>query len=340
MAVSICEIAKAADVSTATISRVINNHSNVRDKTRERVLRVIKELNYAPNVMARGLSNSKAFNVALLIDVEDSNYFNPFFYEVMHGIEAIVHKRGLCLIIASSTPSEKLETLERLIREKRMQGVFIPSSLADKQLISKLNELNFPFVVIGEVNNPASSVSWVDINNRQGGDYAVSHLVDRGYQRVAFISGSTKIVFNRNRVNGYRDAVERLGLTSNLNLICECDGSKNESYSVMKELLSNEPRPDAVICGNNIISIGVMKAVHEIGMNIPNDFGLVSFDKYPLAELVEPSLTTVDIDVFLLGELAANSLVTLMETPKTSHIQSLISTNIESRESTARNIPE
>lgn len=340
MSTSITDIAKAAGVSTATISRVINGSSNIKEKTREHVLRVMKEFNYVPNSLARGFSNSKAFNVALLIDVEDSDFSNPFFYEVMHGIEAIVCTRDLSLIIASSTPSDKLKTLQRMISEKRMQAVFIPSSLADRKLIDKLNELSFPFVVIGEVKDPSASATWVDINNRQGGDQAVSHLMDQGYRRIAFISGSREEVFNRNRVNGYYDAIKRVALDVRGDYVKECDGTKSAAYSVMKELLDCDERPDAVVCGDNVISMGVMKAVHEAGFTIPDDLGLVAFDRYPLAELVEPSLTTVDINVFQLGELAANSLMTLLKTPHASHIQSQVCTRIEQRESTARSHSE
>jgi DNA-binding LacI/PurR family transcriptional regulator len=338
MALSITDIAKAAGVSTATISRVLNHSPNLREETRQHVRAVMKELNYVPNSLARGFPNSKAFNVALLIDVEDADFANPFFYEVMHGIEAVVCRRDLSLIIASSTPSGKLETVERMIREKRMQGVFVPSSLADAGLVEKLNELSFPFVVIGEIADASAEATWVDINNRQGGNQAVAHLAGKGYRRIAFVGGSREKVFNRNRITGYLEAVARLEVQGGEYLTTECEDSKADAYSVMKELLSLDERPDAVVCGDNVISMGVIKAVHELGLTIPADFGLVSFDRYPLAELVEPSLTTVDIDVFHLGELAAESLMALLKTPHSSHVQSLVSTRIEQRESTARDL--
>lgn len=337
MAVSIKEIARAAGVSTATVSRVINNSPKLSPKTRDKVLRTMKEMNYVPNSLARGLSSQKALNVALLINIEQpSSFHNPFFYEVMHGIETAVYKRGLSLIIASSRGEDKQEIVEWLMNEKRMQGIIIPSSLADVKLLNLLRKRRFPFVVIGKFVEDVKPVSWVDINNQQGGEQAVAHLFQNGYERIALICGGLDKLFNLDRVEGYRRALGRHQMAVKAEWIIETDGSKEQAYLAMKGLLQSEDCPDAVICGDNILSFGVMKATQEMNVSIPNDLGLVSFDNYPLATLVEPSLTSIHIDVFQMGEMAANSLLALIDKPDASQQQMLISTTVEVRESSIK----
>lgn len=338
MGVSIRDVAKAAGVSTATVSRIINNSPLISPETRDRTLKVMEELNYVPNSLARALSNQKSFNVTLLIDIADVKSFsNPFFYEVMHGIETVVYKKGLCLTIASTQNTDKkTDILDWLIHGKRMQGLIIPVSLADEKIIEKLEEMSFPFVLVGEPQGAAESVHWVDIHNRQGGQMAVSHLVEKGYRSIGLIVGNKNEKFNRNRLDGYLDALAQNGMTVREEYIKESNGTKQDAYQKMKELLALDNRPDAVIGGDNILCYGAMKAVKEAGLRIPDQIGIVSFDDYPLAELLEPSLTSVVIDVFELGVLAADTLLSMLDDPESKQQQYYIPTRIKERESTRK----
>jgi DNA-binding LacI/PurR family transcriptional regulator len=335
---SIKDVAKAAGVSASTVSRVINNSPLISAETREKTLKVMKELNYVPNSMARGLSNQKAFTIALLVNIsEPKAYSNPFFYEVIHGIETIVYNNGLCLIIANLQTSVKKDNmLGWLIHGKRTQGVILPSAIVDSQIVKELKKIKFPFVVLGEPADCREPIDWVDINNAQGGQQAVDHLLRQGYRKIAFIGGSRKEIFNRNRLSGYREALEANGIEYNPEYVREGGSSKQDGLIMTRELLGLKARPDAVICGDNFLSLGAMKAAAEAGLNIPADFGVLSFDNFPIAELAEPSLTTVDIDVFEMGVQAASLLFKRIENPSAREQQSLIATRIEERESTAR----
>ncbi len=336
---SIKDVAKAAGLSTATVSRIINENPLVTPETRDRVLKIMREMNYVPNSMARGLSNSTSYTVALLVDIEDTKSFNnPFFYEVMHGIETIVYSKGFCLIIANqqTTSMKKDDMLEWLIRGKRTQGVIIPSAIVNAQNVKELKKLGFPFVVIGEPYSTNELIDWVDINNHQGGGQAVEHLLEHGYERIAFVSGSQKMTFNRNRLAGYKDALRAHGIEVRSEFVREGSGSVEDGTRLMEGLLALAERPDAVICGDNVLSFGAMKAIRAAGLSIPDDLGIVGFDNYPIADLFEPALTTVDIDVFELGKQAANILFRLIEYPESKKQQSLISTDIQARASTKR----
>ncbi len=340
MGVSIKDVAKAAGVSTATVSRIINNSPLISPSTRKKTLKVMKELNYVPNSMARALSNKKPFNVTLLIDVKDmKSYSNPFFYEVVHGIETAVYKKGLCLTIASARdPDKKHDILDWHINGKRVQGLIIPASLADEKIIARLEKIEFPFVVIGEPSEYDERLSWVDIDNRQGGRQAVEHLLEKGYRKIAFIGGSVDERFNKSRLLGVKDALLESGMLHSERYIKECNGSKQDAYLKMRELIDMRERPDAVIGGDNIICFGAMKALAEAGLAIPGDTGVLSFNDYPLAELTEPPLTSVVIDVFELGVRAAEMLLDMMDDPGAERRQGYIPTRIKARESTNRAI--
>ena len=336
---SIKDVAKASGVSTATISRIINNNPLVSVETREKVMRIMKDLNYVPNSMARGLSNQKSYTVALLINIKHAkSFYNPFFYEVMHGIEAIVYSKGFCLIIANQQTSLKNDDmLKWLIRGKRSQGVIIPSSIVDTQNIRELKKLGYPFVVIGEPCNTSEPIDWVDINNNQGGRQAVQHILDNGYSRIAYIGGSQKELFNKRRLSGYYDALAEHGLPALPELVREGGTTRRDGLAMMDELLALPQPPDAVICSENILSLGAISAIQKAGLTIPDDMGIVSFDNYPIADLLEQEITTIDVDVFELGRQAANILFRLIENPEARQQQSLISTSIQARESTDRN---
>lgn len=335
---SIKDVAREAGVSISTVSRIINNSTLISEVTRDRVLKVMRELNYVPNSMAQGLSNQQPYAVALLVNIEDAKSFsNPFFYEMMHGIETVVCSRGLCLILANlQTSLNRNDMLDRLIHGKRTQGVILPSSIMNPQRVKELRKINFPFVAVGEPMGIKESIDWVDINNFQGGQQAVEHLLDQGYREVAFIGGSQREIFNKNRLQGYKKALADNGLQCREEYIREGISSKNAGFEMMEQLLWLPRRPDAVICSDNVLCMGAMKAVKGANLRIPEDIGILSFDNFPIAELLEPSVTTVDIDVFELGVQAANILFKLIDNPTARQQQSLISTCIEVRESTVR----
>ena len=334
---SIKDVAIAAGVSTSTVSRIINENPAISAETREKVLKVMKDLDYVPNSMARALSNQRAFTVTLAINAEDVKSFNnPFFYEVMHGIEKVVYQKDLCLIIANmQTVIKKESILTWLINGKRTQGIILPSSLATEKNIKELNKHHFPFVVFGEPDSP-DPLNWVDVNNRQGGQQAVDHLVKQGYRRIAFISGSRKELFNKNRFLGYRDGLERNGLSFREDFAAEGGNTKADGLAMMGTLLSLDDRPDAVICTDSIMSLGVLKAIQKAGLSVPHDIGIVSFDNYPVADLADPPLTTVDVDVYELGVQTANMLFKLIDNPLSRQQQTLIATEIQAKESTMR----
>ncbi len=335
---NIKEIAKAAGVSTSTVSRVLNNNSLISPKMRNHVLEVMRKYNYVPNAMARGLSNKKANAITLLVNHENAESFdNFFFHKIMYGIENLLYRSDLFLLVSNFEDSRiARDRLTRMVQSKLTQGIIVPSFILTTDLLKTLENLNIPFVVLGEPEHATTSFDWVDINNFQGGQLATQHLITAGYHRVAFLSDGQQTVFNKNRLSGYQSALTQQCIAINNDFIEECDGSKDSAFMAMSKLLALPTPPDAVVCTGNVIGVGAMAAIQQKGYEIPRDFGLVCFDNSPIADLMNPSMTTVAVDVFGMGAEAARLLLQLITNETVTRQTSLIATSIEIRKSSKK----
>lgn len=333
---SIKDVAKAAGVSVSTVSRTINNSSLISIETKERVFKAIKELNYSPNNLAKGLSNNNSYTITLLIDIEDEkSFYNPFFYEVMQGIEKIVYKNEYSLILANLNTFLKNENvLDWLIKGKRTEGVIFPSSIIDSKIIKDLQNNNVPFVSIGEPVNIRDEINWVDINNKKAGEQATYYFIQRNRKRIAFIGYDYSKIFNRRRFEGYRTALENSNIDYDSSLVIEGVDTKDEGYRMMKRLIDENNIPDSVICADNLISVGVIRAIQESKLTIPQDISIISFDSSKIAEIIYPTISTIKVDVYELGIQSAKLLFEQIEDPNIRNREVLISTNIVERETT------
>ncbi|MBU1093212.1 MAG: LacI family transcriptional regulator [Firmicutes bacterium] len=333
---NIKDVAKAAGVSTSTVSRTINNSSSISKETKDRIFSIIKEMNYSPNSIAKALTNSKSYTVTLLVDVEDEKSFqNPFFYEIMHGIEKLVYHKEFSLIVANlNTTLKKQSVLEWLVKGKRTEGVILPSSILTSAIVEELKRDHVPFVSIGETTQLKESVSWVDVDNKKGAEIATYELLDKGYKNIAFLGYDHTKNFSNRRYEGYSNALTSSGIAVVPDLVIECGNTKDEGYTQMKKLLNEKNVPDAVICADNILSIGAIKAIQEAGLVIPENIGLISFDNQQIAELSYPTITTVHVDLYEMGYQAAKLLFEMIEDPETRDQGLLISTSLENRQTT------
>lgn len=337
MGPTIRDVAKAAGVSTATVSRVINNSPLISQDTAEHVKKIMKELRYFPSSIARSFANQSTYNIALIVDIDNLDAFaNPFFYQIQYGIEKVVCNRGYNLIIANEkSMGNRRSALSKIVLEKRADGIILPSFLLKKSQIKMMDEQKLPFVVIGE---PLSkfNINWVDINNVMAGNMAACHLIENRYKRIAFVAGSMDDKFNQNRLEGYKIALRNNGIELDEELINYDISGKEAGYRAMNDFIKKDRKPDAVIFSNNLAAFGAISSIKDNGYKIPEDIGIISFDNFPVAELSEPNMTTVDIDVFELGIQAATMLLREIEIPSKSKQNSLLSVKLISRGSAER----
>jgi LacI family purine nucleotide synthesis repressor len=336
--ITIKEVAKAANVSISTVSKVMNDAPTISDATKLRVKKIMEEMNYYPNVIARSFVQQSSKNIGVVMDLKRHYAFlNSHLYEILGGIEAILSDNDYTLtLLNSSSLKDGIDPYEKIILEKRVDGLIIHISNLNKTLCKKMDSMNFPYVVIGQPNFDFN-VCWIDINNKLAGEIAGNHLIDEGYKKIAFVGGVTsKDNVSLNRQNGVLSALKQKGLTIHEEYIKEGDTSCEHSETMMRELLDLDTPPDSVICLNNYVAFGVIGAIKKARLNIPNDIAVISFDNYPLSMYTEPPLSVVDNDVFELGSHAANILLNKIANPNLQMQYSMLSPNLIIRESSKR----
>lgn len=334
MSVTIDDVAKHAGVSTATVSRYLNNSPLIAKKSAEKVQRSMEALNYQPSFVARSLANHSTSTIAFIIDSTNTEtYGNDYFLRIQYGIEAALGKQGYYLLIIS-VANDKIgeHNLRKLVMERRVEGIILPMALAKKSILSMLREAELPFVVIGRSQN--GDFNWIDLDNEMGGRLATQKLLNSGSRRVAFISSSLEKSFVCERLAGYRAAIEQFGLTYDEKLVALGCLSAEDGAAAARRILGEQANLDGIVCTDNTVAFGVVRALQQAGVSVPAQVQVITFDNSPVTELSAPKLSAVDIDVFQLGRQAANILLSSIEDATNSVQNSLIQVSIIPREST------
>lgn len=318
MRTTINDVAKAANVSKSTVSKVMSDHPSIPEKTKKRIRKVIKDLNFTPSSLAKNLATQQTQTLVVIAGIRQAhNSFEPFLYNQFAGIEEYASQKGYNLTLCNALRMESADDiLERFVYSKRADGMFLQAAYLKQDLIEKLQRQQFPFVVVGEPDE-FRHLHWVGSHNSGGGELAAKHLVEQGYRRIAFIAKSD-VIWVRQRLRGCRMFLEEQGLKDIARYIKTGFVTVEDAFRLMSELLCLDPAPDAVICDDNYSAFGALRAIQDRGMSIPNDIGIVAFDDYPLAPYLMPQLTIVDFDTFELGMTAAKILLDTIQQPENS----------------------
>lgn len=330
--VTIRDVARLAQVSVATVSRALNGQQNVARGVRERVLDAARELKYVPHHAARSLSSRKTRTIGVVLP----DLHGEFFSELMRGIDVVAREHDLHLLVSSyhGAPDEQGVALRAM--RGRVDGLLVMSPFLDSDaLANEIGEAQ-PAVLI---NSGLSGVGLgtLRIDNYGGARAMVDHLVAQGFQRIAFVSGPRDNFEADERLRGYTEALaERLPDAQPIVLqgaFDECSG-----HAAGHELLAMDPRPDAVFAANDMTALGVLFALHQAGLRVPDDIAVAGFDDIPLARYVHPSLTTIAVDIAELGGRALRTLLAGREQPatETQATTSLIAPHLVARESSKR----
>jgi LacI family transcriptional regulator len=304
-AASISDVAREAGVSIFTVSAVVNNKSHVRKVLRERVENAIRKLNYRPNLIARSLIKQKTQTIGMIVP----DIANPFFPMVVRGAEDAALKHGYNLLLCNSDDNlAKEERAIELLLSKRVDGILLTKAAGDFSpgLQQMIKEVNTPFVLVMRTYPPLTKDAVVT-DDYQGAYDAVCHLARSGRRRIGLISGPLRISNAKERWRGFRDALRINHLPYDPKLVAEGDYRIESGFRAGHALLSH--RPDGIYVANHLMTIGLLKAVDEMGLKCPEDFGLVSFDDYPWLSVFRPKLTTVELPKHQLGSEATELLI-------------------------------
>lgn len=306
---TIRNVAEKAGVSITTVSHVINGTRYVSDELIQRVHAAMDELNYRPNVLARGLRRGDTRTIGLV--VPDNS--NPFFAEVARVIEDVGFKNGYSVILCNSDDdlSKEAAYLNVLIA-KQVDGVIFIAAGSEYEHLLELTGRNIPVVVVDrEIEHALADIILVD--NELGGYEAAKYLVDLGHKKIACITGPSEVTPSAGRVQGYRRALEEAGIPLRQDYVTAGDFHFQGGEAAMVRLLELEDPPTAVFACNDWMAVGTFRAVRKAGKQIPKDVSIVGFDDIQLASVVNPTLTTIAQPISDMATMAAELLITRMQ---------------------------
>ena len=307
------EIAKLAGVSRSTISRVLNNRSDVSERTRQKVMRVIEENNYRPNPAARTLVTQHTRVIGILVPHSVVSFASPYLPTLLQGIGDTAHERDYATLPWWGQYGAEEERFTRRILHKNqlMEGLIVAFHSVDNVLISRMIETQIPFVMVERPTQFIDQISYVTIDNEAGAYAAVEHLISLGRCRIGHISGPMERVDGIDRLNGYRRALEKHHIPYNPDLVIEGQFDINGGYEGMREMLKRGV--DAVFAGNDDTAAGALQAMREAGTRVPADVALVGFDDLEPALGFRTELTTIHQPVRQKGAAAASMLLDIIE---------------------------
>jgi len=311
-AITIKDVALAAGVSTATVSRVLAGFNGVAEGVRERVTRAITKLDYHPNRLARGLRLGHRKVIGVIIpDLQ-----NPFFTGVVHGVEGALCSAGYTLLLGHSggLPEREQRQLE-VFRGEGVAGLVFIAGNRPGANYEAIRSWGIPVVAIDR--SPGGlEVDLVCSNNREGARQAVNHLVSLGCKDIGFINGPEGINVTEERLGGYHDALRRAGIAWKESLVIHSDFLQEGGYAAMIRLLDMAKPPKAVVVANNMMTLGALQAIHERRLRIPEDMAVIGFDDMPWATSLRPPLTAVAQSAEELGASAAQLLLERLNDPQ------------------------
>ncbi len=326
------KVAALAGVSRSTASRVVNRKAGVREDVRRRVLQVIEETGYRPNLAARALASNRSGIISLIVPHAVSTLFSdPYFPRLIQGITLGCNSNNLSLSLFLFQNEDEEELLTRRIANTSIvDGIIIASSQFDDPLIPHFVANGVPLVVVGR-QDQYPEVSFVDIDNINGAYAATTHLLRRNYRRVAHIAGPQNMVSGTDRLLGYKKALRDRGSTFTEELVAEGDYTEAGGYAAMQQLLT--ANPDSVFAASDQMAIGALRAVREVGLRVPQDIALVGFDDLLPLGNIQPRLTTIRQPVVQIGQEAVTVLLDIIRNGPSPSNRIILDTQLVIRES-------
>ncbi|SEA19307.1 transcriptional regulator, LacI family [Lachnospiraceae bacterium NK3A20] len=304
MATTIKDIAGRVGVSPSTVSRVINGSAPISEEVKLRIRDAMKEMDYHPNARARSFATGVTNTVGLVINASNEGIFsNSFFNRSVYAIEKTLQDHSYNLLIANDNGRKDSQILE-LVLESKVDGLIIPSSSLNQHLLNALQRKDFPLVVMGQPEQEDEQLSWTDIDNYQGAIDGTKELLEHGYQEIVLIIDDGSTLFARNRMEGYRQAVQGKFPEQ----IITVEGHYHDFGKQLTDRI-RDLSGRGYLCSSNELAFHLLKTLKGEGVRIPEDAGIVTFDNYPLAEYMEPQLTAIDVDTYQLGRKAAELLI-------------------------------
>lgn len=305
---TIKKIAELAGVSTATVSKILNDKDqSISDATRQRVLAIVEKEGYIPNGIAKSLRMKNTKTIGIIMP----DVMNLFFSELARGAEDAAERKGYSVILCNSDNNEsKEEKYIQILHEKMVDGIILTASESGKNRV--LNNIRTPIVLLDRDVETSKKVGRITVDSEKGIYDATTFLINKGCKNIGFISALNKNKISVDRFKGYERAIIENGMVLDNNKIFLESFSIESGYSGVKKLLEQNDL-DGICCGNDLIAIGAIKALKEKGLNVPQDVKVIGFDDISISKYMDPPLTTVKQPIYQMGEEAVKMLVNIIE---------------------------
>lgn len=316
---NIKEIAKKAGVSVATVSRVLNHPENVAESTKNHILQVIEESEYTPNWFARGLNFNKTNTIGLLIP----NILNPGYMEIAKGVEDVAHQKDYTTLMCNceNEIGKERKYIDTLIKRK-VDGIVLISSLLEHEDILNIQKQGIPLILIGENKDISCEAPLVRIDCQNAAYKAVKHLLENTYREIAIIYGSTPMQENKQKLMGYRQALEEEQILENPQYIVEVGSNIEDGYLAAKKLVDLEKPPRAIFASSDLLAMGAIDYMKDNEIKVPEEIAIMGFDNIQMSNLIEPKLTTVAKPMHKMGVVGARLLFDIMDSKEEDQVQS------------------
>ncbi|MFD3273206.1 LacI family DNA-binding transcriptional regulator [Paenibacillus dendritiformis] len=331
---TIYDIAKKANVSAMTVSRVINNTGRVSEKTRVKVKQVMEEMRYIPNSVARCLVTQESMIVSLLI----TDITNPFFTTMARGAEDAAMRHGYRLMFGNSDESfSKEKDYVEMILSMRVDGVlFAPSGDQSKEHLEWLQRQNVPFVLLDR-EVPGIDCDAVLGDSRDGAKRMVAEMIRYGHRRIALVNGAQDVSTARERQAGYIEALQEAGIEFDESLVMQTSYSREQDLSVAHWMeLDPETRPTAIFAANNMLALSVLKSVRSLGLRVPEDLSIACFDDFGWVEEANPFFSVASQPAYEFGEQGMQLLLDRIKNREDKPRQIVLPCDILMRQSVGR----
>jgi LacI family transcriptional regulator len=333
MRITLADIARKANVSKMTVSRVISGKGPIAAETHRRVMKIIDDLGYHPNLIARSLASKRSMILGVLIPWKEQLLLDNYFAQVLSGVTdvALCHNYRILLCPVEIDRRDRKQYVS-ITRTRLLDGLVLVQTKMDDPNIDVLADSGFPFVLVNQ-RRYTKNCSFVDSQNIKGAQTAVRYLYDRGHRDIAFVAGSMDESNGRDRFQGYRQSIKALGLPFREERIIYGDFSEETAYRESARLFQEGTIPTAIFCCDDYMAIGVMKRIRESGLRVPDDIAVVGFDDIEMAAHMQPALTTVRQQMVELGMRSAETLLDLVNGQKKGPVRILLDTELIRRDS-------
>lgn len=338
------DIAKIAGVSRSTVSRVINNYPNVPEETRQKVLKVIKEYDYVPHASARMLAGAKNKVIGLfIIDINERQNGmknritrSPYFLEFTSSVIERASENGYKVLVHIIHNVEGYDQIKECFYNKMISGgIFIGENNNDEMIKKIINEGYKVALIDQDVtkNEDYSKCIVVNADNFKGAYDATKYLIDNNHRKIAHITGDIGKLSSIERIEGYKKALKDSNIPINNDFIIESKFREESGYESAKQLLSQKDKPTAIFASNDNIAIGVMRAIKEINLEVPQDISVIGFDDIEQCKYVNPPLTTIKMDLVKMADITTDSIINSIEDKENECTKYTVGVELIERES-------